>query len=53
MFNSTVLETKESKTVIGGKKGPYGECVFIYGEWYRDDKDGVRKNGVGKRCNEK
>lgn len=56
MFKSTVLETKESKAVVGGMIGPYGECYFVdnrangvYG-WFREESD---KNGMEKRCDEK
>lgn len=56
MFKSTVLDVKESKKIVGGKQGPYGECVWISGsgvpgEWYR--VDGTNKNGTAKRCDEK
>lgn len=55
MFKSSVLEAKESKAVIGGgyKQGPYGECIFMYNEWYRVDKNSSTKGGMRKRCNEK
>ncbi|QOV62639.1 hypothetical protein [Kosakonia pseudosacchari] len=56
MFKATVLESKESKAVVGGMMGPYGECYFVdnrangvYG-WFRDESD---KNGMAKRCDEK
>lgn len=56
MFKATVLETKESKAVVGGIIGPYGECYFVdnrpngvYG-WFREESD---KNGMEKRCDEK
>lgn len=56
MFKATVLESKESKAVVGGMVGPYGECYFVdnrpngvYG-WFRRESG---KNGLEKRCDEK
>ncbi|WP_448868805.1 hypothetical protein [Enterobacter ludwigii] len=47
MFKSTVLDAKESKAVIGGKQGPYGECVFMFREWYRVDANNAKKTAPG------
>jgi len=53
MFKSTVLKFEESKKVIGGKQGPYGECWFGMGEWWRADENSTKKSGLLKRCDEK